>query len=72
MTLPAERDALIASHQDALDSLYIHVRDANPDAFILTTWPHSIFGELNWHEWLLFLELHTLDHARQLEATSNA
>jgi hypothetical protein len=30
-------------------------------------WEHPFFGELNWREWLLFLRLHDLDHARQVQ-----
>jgi hypothetical protein len=48
------------------------VRDADPEGFLETTWPHRFFGDLNWREWLLFLELHCADHAAQLEAMLNA
>ena len=70
--VPDGRDAQLTYHQQSLDSLYIHVRDADPEAFILTTWPHQFFGDLNWREWLLFIELHCADHAGQLEAMLNA
>jgi hypothetical protein len=72
VSVPVGRDAQLAYHQHALDSLYIHVRDADPETFILTTWPHQFFGDLNWREWLLLIELHCADHTRQLEAMLNA
>jgi DinB family protein len=59
---------LLAEHRDALESLYVHVRDADPEAFLEFTWPHPFFGPLNWREWLFFLPLHLGDHARQLRA----
>lgn len=30
-------------------------------------WDHAFFGPLNWREWLLFLRIHDLDHARQID-----
>lgn len=66
--VPAERGEALAKHQEALDSLYVHVRDAEPEGFLYVRWEHPFFGELNWREWLLFLELHCIDHAGQLTA----
>lgn len=66
--LPPGREALLARHREAIDSLYAHVRDAPPDAFLDVRWNHQFFGDLNWREWLLFLRLHARDHARQLTA----
>ena len=66
--LPAGRDALLARHREAIDSLFAHVREAAPDAFLDVMWEHPFFGALNWREWLLFLELHNRDHGGQLQA----
>ncbi|MEP6871004.1 MAG: DinB family protein [Anaerolineaceae bacterium] len=70
--VPADRDAVLAAHAEALDSLYIHVRAADPEGNLELTWKHPFFGELNWREWLLFLRIHSRDHARQLAAMSGA
>lgn len=70
-TLPTGREELLAVHREALDSLYAHVREADPTTFLDITWQHPFFGELNWHEWLLFIRLHSLDHARQLASMRN-
>jgi hypothetical protein len=64
--LPHDRDGLVAQQREAFDSLYAHVREAAPDAFLDVRWPHPMFGDLNWREWLLFLRIHCRDHARQL------
>lgn len=31
---------------------------------------HNQFGALSWREWLLFMRVHDLDHARQLQAVT--
>ncbi len=49
-------------------ALYDRVSRAAGDEHLDVTWPHPSFGDLNWREWLLFLRLHDLDHARQLQA----
>jgi len=33
---------------------------------------HPWFGEFSWREWLLFMRVHDLDHARQLQAIAAA
>lgn len=66
--LPADRETLLARHREAIDSLFAHVREAAPDAFLGIEWEHPFFGALNWREWLLFLELHNRDHGGQLQA----
>jgi hypothetical protein len=68
--LPADRDAILARHIEAIDSLYEHVRAADPEANLHLKWEHQFFGDLNWREWLLFLRIHARDHARQLQAMS--
>ena len=70
--VPADREAIIAAHAEAIDSLYVHVRSADPEANLELKWQHPFFGDLNWREWLLFLRIHSRDHARQLASMSGA
>lgn len=70
--LPRNREQILAQHAEAIESLYAHVRDAAPDAYLELKWHHPFFGDLNWREWLLFLRIHAKDHARQLEAMREA
>lgn len=70
--LPADRADLLVMQNEATESLFAHVREAAPDGFLHVTWPHASLGELNWREWLLALELHCCDHARQLTTMRNA
>ena len=67
-TLPADREQILVRQAEAIASLYEHVREARPDAYLEVTWQHPFFGDLNWREWLLFLRIHCRDHARQLTA----
>jgi hypothetical protein len=48
--------------------LFGRVLAADPEAHLEHTVFHPMFGRLNWRETLLFLRIHDLDHARQLEA----
>lgn len=66
-TVPEDRESAIAQHKETFDSLYAHVLEADPKAFLDVTWEHKFFGQLNWREWLLFLRIHTKDHADQLK-----
>jgi uncharacterized damage-inducible protein DinB len=59
--LTRDREALFERVSAAAGHEHLHV-----------TWPHPFFGELNWREWLLFLRIHDLDHARQLQAVTAA
>ena len=52
--------------------LFERVGRAGGDERLEVTWQHPMFGPLNWREWLLFLRLHDLDHARQLQAITAA
>ena len=72
VALPPDRRGLLDLNRNALDSLYVHVREADPMGFVETTWQHPFFGDLNWREWLLFLRLHCRDHARQLASMRSA
>jgi hypothetical protein len=66
--LPETIEDLLDVQTEAIDSLYAHVREAEPDAYLDVTWEHMWFGRLNWREWFLFLRVHNLDHAAQLQA----
>ena len=48
-------------------ALFARVRSAHPMARLEATIPHPFFGALNWRETLLFMRLHDLDHAGQLQ-----
>jgi DinB family protein len=50
------------------EQLFRIVATAQGDEHLDVTWSHPMFGELNWREWLLFLRIHDLDHARQIAA----
>jgi hypothetical protein len=49
------------------DTLFEHVRRADPQAGLDVMIEHGMFGQLNWREILLFTRLHDLDHAGQLQ-----
>src|SRR4051812_308166 len=68
----ATRAALLADIAAMRDRLCTAVLAASPEAQLDITWSHSEFGALNWREWLLFARVHTLDHARQLQAIAAA
>lgn len=71
-SLPDDAEAAFRQQREAMDSLYAHVRDAQPDAFLDLKWDHPMFGPLNWREWFIFLRIHCRDHARQLNAMLEA
>jgi hypothetical protein len=52
------------------EALFGRVKQATGDEYLDVTWTHPMFGDLNWREWLLFLRIHDLDHARQIQAIS--
>lgn len=66
--VPDGRDKMLASVREALDSLYVHVREADPEAFLDCTWRHPEFGEMDWRSWLLSLAGDADRCATQLEA----
>ena len=45
---------------------------AEPTARLEATVEHPLFGPLNWRETLLFIRLHDLDHAGQLQKIAAA
>ena len=54
------------------EALFERVLRADPTARLDKRIEHGMFGTLNWRETLLFLRLHDLDHARQLEKNAAA
>lgn len=65
---PAPIEASLSSLHADRDRLFARALAARGDEHLAVTWPHPFFGDLNWREWLLFLRIHDLDHARQLRA----
>ena len=62
---------LAALEQDR-EALFARVARAEPRSRLDATIEHFMFGPLNWREALLFLRLHDLDHAGQLEKIAAA
>lgn len=56
----------------ARESLFARVLGADPAAHLEQVIEHPFFGLLNWREALLFLRLHDLDHAGQLQKIASA
>jgi len=52
--------------------LFARVLRAAPDAALDRRIEHGMFGPLTWREALLFLRLHDLDHAGQLQKIAAA
>lgn len=68
----ATRVDLLADLEQSRAQLIAVVLRAEPEAHLDITWGHGEFGLMNWREWLLFARVHTLDHARQVEAIATA
>jgi uncharacterized damage-inducible protein DinB len=66
----AMREQLLADIAARRDRLFAVVLQADPQAHLDIVWGHNEFGLMNWREWLLFARVHTLDHARQIQAIS--
>jgi uncharacterized damage-inducible protein DinB len=63
------RDLMAAEREE----LFATVLDADPmERLDVTVVSHPEFGTLNWREALLFVRVHDLDHARQLQAIAAA
>src|SRR5262245_39261830 len=54
------------------EALFGRVLRATPDAALDRQIEHRMFGPLNWREALLFIRLHDLDHAGQLQKITAA
>lgn len=68
----ATREQLLSDIESFRERLIAIVLKADPEAHLDIVWGHSEFGKMNWREWLLFARVHTLDHARQLQAIAAA
>ncbi len=64
----ATREYMLANIKARRERLIAVVLQADPQAHLDITWGHNEFGNMNWREWLLFARVHTLDHARQMQA----
>jgi len=53
-------------------ALFARILTADPAAHLDTTVEHPFFGPLTWREALLFMRLHDLDHAGQLQQITTA
>jgi hypothetical protein len=59
---------LLADIERSRARLIAVVLQADPQAHLDIIWGHNEFGNMNWREWFLFARVHTLDHARQMQA----
>ncbi len=64
----ATRAQLLTEIEGLRERLIAVVIRADPQAHLDIVWGHNEFGKMNWREWLLFARVHTLDHARQMQA----
>ncbi len=68
----ATREQMLADIEALRERLIAVVLQADPQAHLDIVWGHNEFGNMNWREWLLFARVHTLDHARQMQAIAAA
>ncbi len=68
----ATREYMLADIEALRERLIAVVLQAGPQAHLDIVWGHNEFGNMNWREWLLFARVHTLDHARQMQAIAAA
>jgi len=54
------------------EALFARALRAEPGAHLEQSISHGFFGQLNWRETLLFIRVHDLDHAGQLEKIAAA
>ena len=71
-TAPRPLDTWWALLQQDRAGLFERVLRADPTARLDATVEHPFFGPLNWRETLLFMRLHDLDHAGQLQKIAAA
>jgi uncharacterized damage-inducible protein DinB len=69
---PRSADAWWAALEQDRAALFARVEAADPGSRLADTVEHPFFGPLNWRETLLFMRLHDLDHAGQLEKIAAA
>ncbi len=69
VTLDQVRDLMAAER----DELFNTVLAADPNVHLdVAVMSHPEFGQFNWHEALLFIRVHDMDHARQLDKITAA
>lgn len=61
-----------AAYLSRREGLLAAVSEARGDEHLDVHIHHSMFGDLNWREWLLFMRVHDLDHLRQLQSIAAA
>ena len=66
------REQMLAAITASRERLSAVVLQADPQKHLEIVWGHREFGKMNWREWLLFARVHTLDHARQMQAIAAA
>lgn len=66
------RTSLLTELEEFRTQLSAVVLRAKSETHLEITWSHPEFGAMHWREWLLFARVHTLDHARQVEAIAAA
>jgi hypothetical protein len=71
-TSPRSLDAWWGLLERDRRGLFERVLGADPTARLDATVEHGFFGPLNWRETLLFLRLHDLDHAGQMQKIAAA
>jgi uncharacterized damage-inducible protein DinB len=71
-TAPRPLEAWWALLERDRAALFERVLKADPTARLEGTVEHPFFGPLNWRETLLFIRLHDLDHAGQLQKVAGA
>lgn len=54
------------------EQLFADLATATGGEHLDVGWGHPMFGDLNWREWLLFMRIHDLDHARQIQSIAEA
>jgi uncharacterized damage-inducible protein DinB len=69
---PRPHEAWWALLEQDRAALFERVLRADPGARLDATVEHPFFGPLNWRETLLFMRLHDLDHAGQLQKVAAA
>jgi hypothetical protein len=71
-TSPRPLDVWWALLEQDRGALFARVLGADPGTRLDATVEHPFFGPLNWRETLLFMRLHDLDHAGQLQKIAAA
>jgi hypothetical protein len=61
-----------ATWLDRREALLARALQSNGDEHLDIKINHPLFGDLSWREWLLFMRVHDLDHARQLQQVAAA